>query len=174
MSDVVAIALISAIGSVVIAVTGVLAQYWGPEWRADRERRRVAHEAREAERAGRALEYFDALAREARNYRGADIELVAARAKFIAVLGHGERAVEAFLDNVHREVRQTSPLDAQLRAIDRRSGQLFRWLRGEDPISSLDFDGLRPGVQRIVADSGPTIEIEIVDPAPSGKSQPSS
>ncbi|HEY9310272.1 MAG TPA: hypothetical protein VIP82_20910 [Microbacterium sp.] len=166
MSDVVAIALISAIGSVVIAVTGVLAQYWGPEWRADRERRRVAKAARDTERTERALEYFDVLAKKAHNYRGADIELVTARAKLVAVLGHGERPVETFLDKVQQEVRATNPVDAKLRVIDRRSGQLFGWLRGEHPISSLEFEGVRPGVVRIVSDSGPTVEAEIIDSGP--------
>ena len=132
MSDVVTVALISASFPAVVAVVAAVASIFGPTWRDASQRRAESEAAREDLRYQRALDFIDALT-EASGYTldsGHGRASQRAWTKFVATLRKGEGAAEVFT----REMRS-----ADLATIDKTSGTLFAWLRGEIPTNELSF-----------------------------------
>lgn len=148
MSDVVAVALITGIGTAIVAIAGVVGQIWGPAWRDERDRRATAEHASEALRYERALEFVEAVAKVTRAQTMGDVFAASlARARFIATLRPGEQAAEVFTRRMLDVARSDAVRGEKPRILDQHSDLLFRWLRGESKVDELQMPGVRMEIE---------------------------
>lgn len=150
MSDVVQVALVTGFYSLIVAVTSVLAQYFGPEWRDARARKREAAASEVARRYERALGFVEALAGEAGRKAPTRAAVLAARTRFVAVLRPGEQAAEVFTRRLIDRAFATSPREARLEYLDRQADKLFQWLRGDAGGEVLEIEQTHRGTRILV------------------------
>lgn len=142
MADIVLIALVSALGPVLVGVAAALAQIYGPSFRDAKVRRLEREQAEVDVRYERAGEFVGALTDYATAERWADTEgAFRARNRFVATLRSGEWEIEVFTAKALREVR-VQDLDhiARLQRVNDIADRLFGYLRGDVPLERMEDD----------------------------------